>query len=73
MIESTKVLCNELQNIIIKRVMRITLTNLDSCHKVTHKYISHLGKFNENIDKFFQWQNANKFKQNLQVTYMFIV
>jgi hypothetical protein len=25
--------------------MDITLTNLDSCQKVTHKYILHLGKF----------------------------
>jgi hypothetical protein len=48
-LESPKVVYNKLQGLIIVHVIKISLTNFDGCHKVTYKYVPHLGKLDKNI------------------------
>jgi hypothetical protein len=44
-LESPKVICSKLRGLTTIHVIKITLTNVDGCHKVTYKYVLHLGKF----------------------------
>jgi len=48
-LESPKVVYNKLQGLIIVHVIKISLTNFDGCHKVTYKYVPHLGKLDKNM------------------------
>ncbi len=51
-LESPKVVYNKLQGLIIVHVIKISLTDFDGCHKVTYKYVPHLGKFDKNMHWF---------------------
>jgi len=42
-------LCNKFLGLIIVHVIKITSTNFDGCHKVTYKYVLHLGKLDKNM------------------------
>jgi hypothetical protein len=48
-LECPKCICNEVQTLSKIDVIKITLANLDSSHKVAHKHILHLCKFNQNM------------------------
>jgi hypothetical protein len=50
--EYPKSICSEIQTLFQIHVIQITLANLDSGHKVAHKHILHLCKFNQNMHKF---------------------
>jgi hypothetical protein len=51
----------------------VNLIYFNNHHQITHIEIPHLCKFNEGMDKFQQWQDANKPKQNLKVTQVFVI
>ncbi len=51
-LECPKGIYNEVQTMFQIHVIQITLADLDSNHKVAHKHIPHLYKFNQNMHKF---------------------
>jgi hypothetical protein len=71
--EGPKVIISELKNLIIIYIGNIPLIDFDGYHKVMHKHISRLCKFDENMHKFQQWQNVRKSKHNLEVTKVLII
>jgi predicted glycoside hydrolase/deacetylase ChbG (UPF0249 family) len=48
-LESPKVLCSKFLGLIIIHVIKITPIDFDGCHKVTYKYVLHLGKLDKNM------------------------
>jgi len=68
-----KMINNEPKNLTTIHIVNITLTNFNNCHQVTHKHIFGLCKFDGNMHKFHQWQNAKKSQKNLKVTKVFVV
>jgi len=48
-LESPKIVCNKLQGLIIVHVIKINLTDFDGYHKVTYKYVPHLGKLDKSM------------------------
>ncbi len=72
-LESPKVTYCELGGLITIHHVDVTLTYLNNYHHITHIDIPRLRKFNEGMDKFQQWQDASKPKQNLKVTQVFII
>jgi hypothetical protein len=46
-LESPEVVYNKLQGLIIVHVIKINLIDFDGCHKVTYKYVPHLGKLDK--------------------------
>jgi len=51
-LECPKGIYIEVGTLFLIHVIQITLANLDSSHKVAHKHIPHLCKFNENMHRF---------------------
>ncbi len=54
-LESPKVVCSKFLGLIIVHVIKITLTNFDGCHKVTYKYVLHLGKLDKKHALILTW------------------
>jgi hypothetical protein len=51
-LENPEVVCRKFLGLITVHVIKITLTDFDGCHKVTYKYILHLGKLDKSMHSF---------------------
>jgi len=51
-LECPKGICSEVETMFQIHVIYITLVDLDNNHKVAHKHISHLCKFNQSMHRF---------------------